>query len=112
KKRLSERLNEKQLRALATFLVSVAAATGGIVESEVKALKKTFKTLGLKAGELDAILAKYKSKYPTEPVTVSAGTPAAVGEAIPPQEDTASVDLDLEFIAQLRKDTEETTELL
>lgn len=112
KKGLSESLNVKQLQTLATFLVSVAAATGGIVESEIEALKKTFKTIGLKVDEIADILSTTRSKFPTGPITVSAGSPAAVGEAIPPQEDTASLDLDLEFIAQLRKDTEETTELL
>jgi hypothetical protein len=90
-------------RSIAKFISAVAQADSRITAKEIKTCEKIYKALGLDAGDMLSALHREETSYPSLPSTH--GPNAA-------KVSTKELELDLERIAQLQKDTDRGSGLL
>ncbi len=120
-KRIQEHLDHGQRSKVGQFLVAVAAADGIFYKSEITALKRAYKAIGLNPQEaVDLVnqMCLEAGARIDEPVVVRRAKPGAPGEPIPPppEEDEAAtppaVQLDRNAIARILAETKEVSQLL
>jgi len=104
KKLLEDHLDDKQRHAIGRFLVSVAAQTNGISNSEFRALEKMYVNLGLSADLAQKDVAEAEYRPPESPIRVL------------DSEDENSVPLpgavDLDRIRRLRAESDQVAQIL
>jgi uncharacterized tellurite resistance protein B-like protein len=120
-KRIVERLDENQRRQVGQFLIAVAAVDGVFQKSEIAALKRAYRSIGLDPQEavhqVNRMCVETGAKV-DEPVVVRRGREARPGEPIPapPPVDApverATVSLDRRAIAKILVETQAVSQLL
>ncbi|MDD4891452.1 MAG: TerB family tellurite resistance protein [Phycisphaerae bacterium] len=97
---------------IAKLLLAIVAADGVVTKEEIRAVRKCYSTLGFEKAEMDRAIDALRVGSTDEPVTVQAGVPGPVGEAIPPPPGEAGFTLNRDTIAAIMKDTEEVARIL
>jgi uncharacterized tellurite resistance protein B-like protein len=108
KKRLLELFEENQRKSIGKFLVMIAGAVDGICTAELKALEKTFNSLGIDKQLLNEYIIELGYQIPEQDRLVVKGTKDAQGEAIPPR----IAILDIDKIRKIHDDSIEASKLL
>ena len=121
KKKLASQFTENQRQAVGRFLVTIAAASEGVVEKETEALERTFRSLDIDPGLVQAYLAELGLAAPEKPVLAATAEPETGGETIPPPSAEPRTDkeaipsppaLDLNRIRALRKESDAVAKML
>lgn len=107
KKLLEDHLNTSQRHAIGRFLVSVAAQTNGISNSEFRALEKMYVNLGLGADLAAKDVAEAEYRPPEAPIRVVDSEDES-SQPLPPL--PGSVDLDR--IRRLRAESDQVAQIL
>lgn len=107
KKLLLDKFNEDQRSAIGRYLVNIATSAKGVVPEEVRALERTYKSLGLDPGLVARHLGDIGHPRPERPVLVAPGQEDTRGEGIP-----AEGVLDLDRIRKLRAESDEVAKML
>ena len=107
KTKLIKSLNEDQRKNVGKFLVMIAGAVDGICREEIKALEKTFNSLGLEKSEVSCLIGKFGFADISQPSLKIHGK-TDEGEKIPPKQTV----LDLERIRQIHSESIEASKIL
>lgn len=101
---LSKRLTTDQCRMIGEFLVGVAAADEVIEPSEIKALKKAWRSLGIDESGLDTLLEQYATEIP-----VGGNQPAQ-----PASTKSAETEfhLDMQAVSRIMSETQQVATIL
>lgn len=113
-RRMQELLNEEQRTALAHLLIGVAAANGTVDRSEVSALRKLGRALGIDTGRLEALICDLLG-LGDEPVEVQRGASGRAGEAIPARRsegESTKVVLNEEVLRSILQETQDVARML
>lgn len=117
-KRIHSHLEDKERHQVGRFLVAVAAADGVFEKSEISALKKIYKLMGMDANDAlkEIEIVKAASAEEEGPVIVQKGKPGKPGEEIPPKslesESVEPVKLNPQAIAKIIDDTKNVSQML
>jgi uncharacterized tellurite resistance protein B-like protein len=108
KKRLLELFEENQRKSIGKFLIMIAGAVDGICPEELKALEKTFNSLGIDKQLLNEYIIELGYQIPEQDRLVVKSTRDGQGEAIPPR----IAILDIDKIRKIHDDSIEASKLL
>jgi uncharacterized tellurite resistance protein B-like protein len=111
-RKLEQTLTAPQRQSVGRLLVAIAASDGLVDRSEVSALRKCFRLLGLGPEVLEQTLAELSGAGDDGMVTVQTGGRAPRGEPIPPRPEETGLRLDRASISAIMAETREVAKLL
>src|SRR5262249_54983343 len=111
-RKVEQILSPAQRRSVGRLLVAIAACDGEIHKSELVALRKCYRILGLGADVLDQTLAELAPAMDEHMVTVERSSgPRDAGEPLPPRPDVG-LRLDRQAISAIMAETRQVAQLL
>ena len=112
-KKIESALTIKHVRQIGKLLVAVAAADGVIDKSEIKVLRKLYKSLGMDEDALNEAIEQMQGGSRGQPVPVRAAK-ASKGEAIPARRasEEERIEIDRGAVAVVLRETKGAAELL
>lgn len=115
-KKISESMNLKQGQSIAKFLFSIAALDGTILDSEIKALDRTYKAFNFPADTIDELISEFSTGENKLVVLKAQKKSGKKGSAIPKQPDSVAeqkaISLDSEALSKAFAEANEVASIL